>query len=238
MTDEAYRRYKGFMCSKWEDELPNVDFAIIEEQTGLFFDEDSRKAVRWLVGGYERDLQKWETLPAKDVKQQLKAIVKACNTLESVLNIGNAGWVGDALANPVELAVWYKTSPKVLDVLKPACRRCHHFPSVDDGKVAEFLSEWRERAQALLGEKGSAGRPVNHALQHLLRDLHALYKQNGGEGLGCYRDRETDEYRGSFLELAHMLLGYTSEPLPLSTLASYIEDNKGLLVQKETIDPV
>ncbi|WP_338669320.1 hypothetical protein [Pseudodesulfovibrio methanolicus] len=226
--EDDFKKDLRFTLGKCLDQAPVIDFIALEYWINLSFDEDARRGLLEAVVGYENDCIEAELIPSVEVNRSLKAIIKACETLEPLLDFGEFGPSARFSDKLVEYAVWYHTDPKFIRLDRNCRQNRRGELMVSDRHVAAFLKLWRKKALSSLGHKNKGGKPANIPLRNFIKALHAIYKKAGGKGIGSSRDA-TSEYTGDFLLLVDVLLENSSRPVPFRILGRYIEENSGLL---------
>ncbi|MBI9080428.1 MAG: hypothetical protein JEY79_11890 [Pseudodesulfovibrio sp.] len=203
------------------DEFAHVDFENLESLTGLEFNEELKKDIRYYLSRYEFDLEVFQNIPAEDVRDELGRVIDACDLLTSILptHLENRE---ESHLESVKQAVWTCSAPNSL--WAGGDLEVDRFP--DDFDVAGYLNRWKDNAEAAKLVKGKPGRHRNIARLLFLGSLHEVYLSAGGIGSGCCRSAyAADGYEGKFLDFTYTLLEYTSAGIKRATLADYIIKN-------------
>lgn len=208
-----------------EEEIPEIDFEQLSSKTSLKFDHQSQQSIRRLLAEYERNNLVWEASPAEEVRNSLKKLLGACEVLEAFLKFGSMHFIGSDYEKLPDLTAWFHTSPRVMNTLKSKCRTCEHQRIPTDGDVAKYLSQMRKNAEVLISRRQRSGRSTNIAQRAYVQNLHEIFIKAGGHGKKCWKDTNTGQFRGAFVELATDLLSYTKHPVENVTIGQFIKKN-------------
>ncbi|WP_319466197.1 hypothetical protein [uncultured Pseudodesulfovibrio sp.] len=228
--------FEGFVTRKgWASSIPNVndfseiDFAAIEEETNLKFNDEIRSNIKLTLAHYVSQVKSYERRKPKRRKLRLKAVEKACLLLESFLELDAYGVAEDV--DVLQQYLWDKVMPRVNCFIeddeygkRQLAIRERDFsdfndksPLPFDGKVVSaYLALCRKKVRQELKTNYSAGNKMNEALRLCLEKLYDDFIRAGGKGRECSRAQGEWFYEGPVLSYFKALLDYTQKPLGLS----------------------
>ncbi len=192
-------RKKIPFCRKHIPQLEKLDFEKLQKEAGVKFNERQRQRIFDLINNYHRDSTNWnQGVGAREAKDRMKNTTEAANKLSALLSC----------ETPEKHAIVDHYWP--FKDLSPAGFR------IGLGQLAESA---KTAADGLSPSRGNPGNPHIHTL---VRRLHYIWTQAGGELRGSTWNGDVGLAEGPFLFFLQLLLEQAGERHSLDALHSVI----------------